>query len=176
MMRQAGHFPYFKGQNFQAISLPYGSGRFSMTIILPNSGASLAQLQSQLTPAAWERRQAAMTNEYGSVALPRFSIANTFSLNGPLRTLGMSQAFSLHADFSHLCKQRCRISEVLHKTYLRVYEKGTEAAAVTAVGVGTTAMEVPRFDVVVDHPFYLAIRDSQTGATLFLGAINNPRG
>lgn len=176
MMRQSGRFPYLKGRNFQAISLPYGSGRFAMTVILPDAGISLTQLQPALAPAAWQRRQAAMTTEYGTIALPRFSIANTFTLKQPLSELGMARAFSRQADFSNLCRRPCRISEVLHKTYLRVYEKGTEAAAVTSVGVGATAVQTPQFNLVVDRPFYVAIRDGQTGSLLFLGAINNPRG
>lgn len=176
MMHQNGTYSYMKGQHFQAISLPYGTGRFAMTVILPDAGVSPGNVESQLTPAAWQRRQAAMKPEYGSLALPRFTIGNSFDLKSPLSTLGMAQAFRTNADFANLCKSRCKISQVLHKTYLRVYEEGTEASAVTSVGVGATAVQTPRFSMVVDHPFYLAIRDTQTGSTLFLGAINNPQG
>ncbi len=86
----------------------------------------------------------------------------------------MGQALDTHADFSGICRQRCRISSVRHKTYLNVDENGTTAAGVTSIGVGITAVQTPQFHMVVDRPFLVSIQDSTTGSVLFFGAVNTP--
>ena len=68
----------------------------------------------------------------------------------------------------------CGISQVLQKTYLNVYEKGTTAAAVTLVAIATASLGSPPPQMIVDHPFLLVIQDQLTGAILFIGAINDP--
>jgi serine protease inhibitor len=178
MMSETTDLPYYKGPDFQSVGMPYGQGRFSMIVVLPNRGTPLSTFESRFTPASFKSWTAQMRPGHGSIALPRFQIANTFDLANTLKGLGMARAFSTTAaDFSRLCaKQRCFISQVRHKTFLKVYEKGTIASAVTSVGVGTTAVPTLRFQIMVDHPFYVAIRDSATGSLLFLGAINNPQG
>jgi serpin B len=109
------------------------------------------------------------------LAFPRFTLRNQFSLKPALSSLGMSRAFGPHANFSGLCTSIfCRISQVLQKTYLNVYEKGTTAAAVTLVAIATTSLGAPPPKMIVDHPFLLVIRDKLTGAILFLGAISDP--
>jgi serpin B len=72
--------------------------------------------------------------------------------------------------------QPCRISDVRHKAFLKVDEKGTIAAAATSVGIEPTAVQVPQFTMTVNRPFVTGIFDRRTGANLFVGAINNPKG
>jgi serpin B len=96
-----------------------------------------------------------------------------------LKALGMSVAFDPQsADFSamHEGTDNVYISTVKHKTFVEVNEEGTEAAAVTSVGMGTTSIrEQPeRFNMVVDRPFFVAIRDNSTGTVLFMGTIVQP--
>ena len=99
-------------------------------------------------------------------------------LNDPLKALGMSVAFDRgKADFSGIRQQKdLFISQVKHKAVIEVNEEGTEAAAATSVGMSTTSMRPvqQRFNFVADRPFLLAIRDQQTGAILFLGAVFEP--
>jgi len=174
LMQNSGHFPYYRAANFEAITLPYHAARFSMTVLLPSKGVTLASLGRRLTAAQWQSWTSHSQTRYGSLALPRFSLANDVQLNAPLRSLGMGQALDTHADFSGICRQRCRISSVRHKTYLNVDENGTTAAGVTSIGVGITAVQTPQFHMVVDRPFLVSIQDSTTGSVLFFGAVNTP--
>ena len=111
--------------------------------------------------------------------LPRFKLAYDVTLNDPLTALGMGIAFDARrADFSGIMadgQPSVNIDEVKHKTFVEVNEEGTEAAAVTSIGVlRTTMMPQRSFSMVVDRPFFCAIRDNQTGALLFMGAIIDP--
>lgn len=174
LMDQTGTFPYYQGPGFQAISLPYGTRRFDMVVLLPQRDVSLATFGRRLTAANWGTWMSHLHPSLGEIALPRFSLTNTFRLDSALMQLGMRRAFSSQADFAGMCRQRCRISQVRHKTFLKVYEKGTIASAVTSVGISPVAVAQPRYQMIVDHPFYLAIRDGKTGAVLFLGGVSNP--
>ncbi|HTY09224.1 MAG TPA: serpin family protein, partial [Candidatus Edwardsbacteria bacterium] len=136
----------------------------------------IAAFLKQLTAARWARWTAAMERRSGDLALPRFTIEYQDELSRPLAKLGMARAFGDRADFSGISRAGLAISEVRHKTFLTVDEEGTEAAAVTSVGLRTTAVviEPPPFAMTVDHPFVLAITDQATGAILFLGVIADP--
>jgi serine protease inhibitor len=175
MMHQGGSYAYLQGSNFQAVSLPYGQGRFSMLIVLPNSGVSLSSFAASITPAAisgWVG-QAQMTQ--GSIALPKFTATYGVSLPPALSSLGMGIALcSSHmADFSALAPSVC-VSDVEHKTVVEVDETGTVAAAGTTVTVGPTAIVAPMFTMTMDRPFFYAIRDDLTGEMLFVGILVNP--
>jgi serpin B len=93
-----------------------------------------------------------------------------------LSMLGMGIAFGNNADFSKIydpAQTKVYISKAIHKTYIKVDEEGTEAAAVTAFGMTTTAILLPNI-FKLDHPFIYAIVEKQTGAVLFLGTVNEP--
>ena len=84
-------------------------------------------------------------------------------------------AFDLNkADFSGMTEENAAIDKVQHKTFVEVNEEGTEAAAVTSVGIVATSLPPTPFEMVVDRPFFAAIRDGQTGTILFMGSIVNP--
>jgi len=116
-----------------------------------------------------------------NVSMPRFKLEYSKLLNKELIAMGMSDAFSSNsADFSNMIdtkRERAWISRVLQKTYMDVYEEGTEAAAVTAVVMATSAASaVPLrpIEFRVDRPFVLALVDDDTDQILFLGAVTNP--
>jgi serine protease inhibitor len=175
MMHQAGSYDYFEGSNFQAIRLPYGHGRFSMFIVLPNSGTTLASLVGTLDVSTLNSWIGAATSANGSIALPRFSSTYGVSLPQALSTLGMGVALcsSNSANFSALAQGVC-VSDVSHKTVVEVDESGTVAAGATTITVVPTAVARPAFTMTVDHPFFYAIRDDLTGELLFVGALLNP--
>ncbi|MHC5726898.1 MAG: serpin family protein, partial [Nostoc sp.] len=110
------------------------------------------------------------------IRLPRFKTDYDITLNDALKTLGMKEAFSSNANFSGMGKN-LTISEVKHKTFVEVNEEGTEAAAATSVGIVATAFreEPEPFRMIVDRPFFSAIRDNQTGSVLFMGSIIEPQ-
>ncbi|MBI2761822.1 MAG: serpin family protein [Chloroflexi bacterium] len=176
MMSQGGEYLYLQADGAQVLTLPYGDGRFNMTLMLPPEGVSAAELAARLDAATWADWLARLRPMDGDIALPRFKLSYKATLNEQLKALGMRDAFDeARADFSGMRRTppSLVIDEVKHKTFIEVNEEGTEAAAVTSIGVRVTSAG-PRFRFVADRPFLFAIQDSQTGAVMFLGAISDP--
>ncbi len=169
MMRREGEYPYFRGENFEATSLPYGDGRLSMYIFLPNRDSNLNEFLRNLNEENWEGWISQLQDRRHEMVLPRFKLEYEVSLNDTLETLGMGIAFGGGADFSGMGPSLF-ISEVKHKTFVKVNEEGTEAAAVTAV-VGVKSLP-PAFRV--DRPFFFAIYDAETETILFMGTVTEP--
>ena len=181
MMHKSGRFFYKRGGCYQSVKIPYGDGRMNMYIFLPDSGVTLEDFHSRLPDGDWlswlgpDR----FSRRMGSVAIPRFRAEFGASLNPFLQCLGMKNAFDPRkADFSSMMRggpAEAWIDEILHKAVIEVTEKGTEAAAATSViMVGASiSMEGP-FVMVLDRPFFLAIRDNETGMILFMGSIADP--
>jgi serine protease inhibitor len=179
MMAQTGKFDYYAIQGFQAISLPYGAGRASMYIFLPEQRSSLRAFRRELSHKSWDAWLRHFRQAEGTIMLPRFKLTYEATLNDALKALGMGIAFDQRrADFSGMIadgKPSANIDEVKHKTFVEVNEEGTEAAAVTSIGMVRLAMAPQRnFSMIVDRPFFCAIRDNQTGALLFMGTIIEP--
>lgn len=179
MMTQSGKYDYYEGRNFQAVSLPYGSGRVSMYVFLPAAGTGINQFLPSLTTANWDVWMKSFSKTQGAIVLPRFKVEYEITLNDALKALGMGVAFDPdRANFSGIFQtaQNAFISKVKHKTFAEVNEEGTEAAAVTSTEIQVTSAVQPRksFTMVVDRPFFFAIRDNKTGSVLFLGSIVDP--
>jgi serine protease inhibitor len=177
-MSRSGEYRYYDTPTFQAISLPYGSGRFNMEIFLPKSKSNLSEFQKQLTAKNWQEWSTKFTRKEGLIQLPRFKVEYETSLKSALQSLGMAIAFEpAKADFRNLSTVRAFIGDVKHKTFVEVNEEGTEAAAVTSVEMELTSArpsQEPPFQMIVDRPFFFAICDRQTGTIIFMGAIKNP--
>lgn len=176
-MRQQGDFLYLETDQLQAISLPYGDGTLSFEVILPAEGLSLESLYETLTPTQWQDWMNQSRSRPGTLQLPRFQFTYEADLIPALKALGLETAFTDAADFSGLTTIEAAINQVRHKTFIDVTEEGTEAAAVTSIGVVATSMpaepEQP-FVMEVDRPFLVAIRDRPTGTLLFLGSVVDP--
>ncbi len=169
MMRREGAYPYFRGENFEATSLPYGDGRLGMYIFLPNRDSNLNKFLRDLNAENWEDWISQLQDRRHELMLPRFKLEYEVRLNDTLEALGMGIAFGGGADFSGMGPSLF-ISEVRHKTFVEVNEEGTEAAAVTAV-VGVKSLP-PAFRV--DRPFFFAIYDTETETILFMGTVTEP--
>lgn len=163
-------YAYSQGSGFQAVMLPYAQGRASMLLVLPDASTSLGSLLAQLTPATLDSWVAGLQSTLGTVKLPKFSTSFSDSLVPALTALGMGTAFG--GDFSGIFPGGT-LTDVLHDSVVQVDENGTVAAA-TTIGLIGTAVAVPEFTVVLDHPFFFAIRDNQTGTLLFVGVIQDP--
>ncbi len=180
MMTQSGKYDYYEAKNFQAVSLPYGGGRVSIYVFLPAAGTSINQFLPSLTTANWDVWMKSFSKTQGAIVLPRFKVEYEIALNDALKALGMGVAFDENrANFTGMFQggQNAFISKVKHKTFAEVNEEGTEAAAVTSTEMVATSMPVERktFRMVVDRPFFFAIRDNKTGSVLFLGSIVDPQ-
>ena len=175
MMAQENDFNYFSNDIFQAIELPYGDSSFSMIILLPKSGNDINNVIEQLNEINWNAWLSSFNINKGRFLFPKFEINYEIKLNDVLTIMGMGIAFSYGADFSRiLSSDDLFISEVLHKTYVKVDEEGTEAAAVTSVGVGIKSTHGSGFYMRVDKPFIFVIKDNYSNSILFIGKIINP--
>jgi serpin B len=174
LMQQTSPFPYasgtLHGNDFQAMRMPYGKGRFSMLIVLPAAGVDLNGFVTGVTAADLTAVTAQLQSTTVSVVLPRFTASYANSLITPLTSLGMGIAFQPNANFSSLAPGFW-VNLLQHETVIEVDETGTVAAAAT--GVGTTAVEeYPQ--MVMNRPFLYAIQDDQTGELLFVGVLMDP--
>ena len=175
MMQQTGNLPYSETAEYQAVNLPYGDGRFSMVVLLPKAGIELNNLIQQLDPEGWQQMMAGFSDTELNLSLPKFKMEYEANLNDVLSALGMAVAFEPgDADFANINPDDdLFISKVKHKTYVDVYEEGTEAAAVTSVEVSLTA--APSSTVMnVNRPFLFAICERKSGAILFIGKVVAP--
>ncbi|MFV2103965.1 serpin family protein [Micromonospora sp. LOL_024] len=169
-------FGYTQRDGYRMLRLPYGKhGRYGMEVLLPDDGNTLTDMLGSLDAGRWRAAVDSLTEQtINELALPRFELRWKGELNDPLRRLGMSTAFTPgSADLRAMSPLAPSLEKVVHKTYLRVDENGTEAAAVTGGTMAVSALDQPVFRI--DRPFAFTISDQQTGAILFLGAVTDPR-
>jgi serine protease inhibitor len=174
MMHQSASYGYLQGANFQAVRIPYGAGRFSMLVAMPDAGTSLNGFVASLTPAMLSGWVGQLQTGMGNLSLPKFTATYGASLVQPLSTLGMQAAFCADPQASFPGLGLVCIQDVEHKTVVEVDESGTVAAGATTVTLTPTAVPVPLFTLTLDHPFLYAIRDDETGELLFIGTMTNP--
>lgn len=175
LMARKGGFRAAQLNGTQVVELPYGGDAFVMTVAMPAFNVDINTFIASLTPATWASFTATLTDPGYDLIFPKFKLAWEDRLNNELQALGMRQAFAAGgADFSRLSPTRGRelyVSEVKQKTFVDVNEEGTEAAAVTSVGVGVTSAPP---SIRIDRPFVFAIRERLSGTVLFIGKIVRP--
>lgn len=177
-MKKADTLAYRASPAWQAAEIPYGGGAWVMTVAIPRDDHTLDavvdDLEALLDPGAeWEEQPV-------EVHLPRFELEWERELNEDLKALGMVDAFIPYvADFTPMYRkgleEGLHIKKVKQKTFLKVDEKGTEAAAVTVVEVGLECGGCGGPPTLTaDRPFLLAIRERLSGTVLFAGFIVEP--
>ncbi len=178
MMARDGEYPFYYASDFTAISLPYGNGRVSMYIFLPSQNASLDQFLENLNAENWQNWISQFHEQKVWLQIPKYKFEYKVNLNKVLSALGMGIAFDTQAaNFRRMLPDgviptsNLSISRVDHKTYVEVNEEGTEAAAVTNVGIVATSAP-PEF--IVNRPFFFAIHDNETKTVLFMGTVVDP--
>ncbi|MEA1912385.1 MAG: serpin family protein [candidate division WOR-3 bacterium] len=174
MMEQKGDFQYFSNADFQAVDLPYGDGDFSMTIFLPHPEKNIDSLIAEFNEENWNQWISSFSEQEITLQLPKFTLEYEIKLNDVLKALGMEIAFDGNrADFTKMYKPGgIYIDRVKHKTFVKVNEEGTEAAAVTSVEM--KFVSVSGFYMRVDRPFVFVIRENQSQTILFIGKIVEP--
>ncbi len=176
MMYQEETFAVTGTENATLVELPYGQGNYSMVVMLPDEGVSLAEAAATLNSEEWAEWMHQLS--YGTtevqLSLPKFEYEYKREMKDDLVALGMGIAFSGAADFSNITDQGIMISRVIHQTYIKTDEEGTEAAAATVVEFEFTSM--PSTTVVnVNRPFLYFIRETTTGTIVFMGQVVDPR-
>jgi len=181
-MHRIGTMAYLSGNDATGVMLPYDDGQFGFFALLPYKGVKPRDWLARQNHATLFADIATLIGQKKDLsielALPKFETRYEDSLLDELSTLGMGIAFDPgKADFSRMNESHEKdlyIGDVKHKTFIRVDEKGTEAAAVTSVEMRTTAMPVSDKQLVFDQPFVYGILDLKTGLPLFVGILENP--
>lgn len=180
MMHRTGNYRYFENEQLQLLELPYKCGDMAMVLLLPGGAqpdrtpGALRRMEDALSAPELQRWLGALSPQEVEVTLPRFELNARLVLNPVMQSLGVQLAFSDAADFLGITRSdSLKISGAFHKTWIKVDEEGTEAAAATGIVMQTTSVRlVPSF--VADHPFLFLIRDTKTGAILFMGRLAEP--
>jgi serpin B len=170
------NFLYLQEAQYQAVSLPYLSTDFTMTLIVPDAGAYQA-VEDALSVAQITDLPAKMSSERLNLEMPKFDFETTINANEILKALGMAEAFDPDlSDFHGIADvDDLHITDVLQKATIVVDEEGTEAAAATAVIVGVESMPIGEpTSLVIDRPFMFLIQHVPTGSILFMGRVLEP--
>ena len=174
-MRQRLSLPFAETAEYRAVDIPYAGDNLSMLVIMPGPG-TFDLFTAGLTPSVLTditNRTNRLSARMIDFSMPKFTFTKTSSLTQNLKSLGMTDAFDPNrADLSGIDGQRdLFVTDVFHQAFIGVDEEGTEAAAATAISVGTTSIPVPDLTLAIDHPFIFLIRDRQSGSILFMGKI-----
>jgi len=178
-MARVDYFGYAERDGFAVATLGYDRSRLAMALLLPDEGVDLATVRKTLAPESWDALRQAVEYRRLELHLPKFELRSQFALAPVLAKLGMGRAFDARsADFSGVNggAEPLAIDAVIHKTFIKVDEKGTEAAAATAVmrdGAAERPAEPTPFHV--DRPFLAVVYDRVTGLPLFVTQVTNPK-
>lgn len=172
-MHGIAHGKHARLEGYDALALPYKGERISMLILVPDAG-TFETFEAGLAPDVLTRAVGALAPAAIELAMPKFSLDQKVDGKAVLEALGVHAAFD-DADFSGISTDaQLQISDILHQAVVKVDEKGTEAAAATAVVVGVTSVPVSDVRIDLDRPFVFFIRDDATGALLFSGRLVDP--
>lgn len=176
MMKQTAKFNYTNDGNLQLVQLPYGNQAFSMMVLLPAEDKKLQDvIATTRQEGYWENLKSGLHEAEVELSLPKFKTEYSKRLNEVLTKMGMGIAFANVADFSRMSDTPAKIDFVKQDTYISTDELGTEAAAVTTIGMIMTSLPVNPEKVVfnANRPFLYLIQENSTGAILFMGAVKN---
>jgi serpin B len=179
MMLQETDLEYYSSSNYTAVDLPYGNNSYRMRIILPNNNSDVETILQNMNPDEFNMITGNMNKQHCVLKMPLFKLSFEMMLNDVLKNIGMKKAFDpIQADFTNINKNGgLFISEVKQKTFIDVNEEGTEAAAVTSIGVKATSIHGGNDGPVyinVERPFLFMIYESNSNTILFMGKIFNP--
>ncbi|MBF6598084.1 MAG: serpin family protein [Fermentimonas sp.] len=176
MMSQTDKFNYKYDENLQLVELPYGNGAFSMLVLLPKEEKNLLDIAGTLSNSGyWTKLKSGLQEHEVELYIPKFKTEYSKKLNNLLTNMGMGLAFTNNANFSGMSDIPAKIDFVKQDTYISVDEVGTEAAAVTTVGMVITSMPSQPQKVVfnANKPFIYVIQENSTGSILFMGIVKN---
>ncbi len=173
MVSDEMYVPYYKNDIFEMIDLPYGDSIFSMSILLPLHNKKVNDIIASTDKSSWDKYTSNLTPIKMPIQIPKFKIKFKDLLKNTLVDLGMPKAFSSsQADFTKIRKSGgVYIDEVVHQSFVEVDEKGTEAAAATAVIIKVTSTGET---FIANRPFVFVIRDNITNSILFIGKMMMP--
>lgn len=176
MMNQTDQFDYTSMEDFEAVQMPYGNKQFSATIILPKAGSTLESVFNNLNSDKWNSLQNNFSAQEVAMGVPKFTLEQEFQLQATLQKMGMLKAFTPGAQLNGINPifKPLFVNFVKQNTFVAVDEVGTEAAAVTTIGVGTTAAPLTK-PFICNRPFGFIISEKTSNTILFMGRIMSPQ-
>jgi serine protease inhibitor len=173
MMNKNEKLKYVDMPDYQLVELPYGNEKYVMHVLLPKK-LSVEETVKNLDNEKWKAALSKLTSTKIILELPKFTIEYSKKLNEILIQMGMKKAFTNEADLSKIVKPagRLKVDFVKQDTYVAVDEKGTEAAAVTTIGIEVTSLPVYP-EVICNKPFAFMISEKTSNTILYLGKVSN---
>lgn len=173
MMHRILETKYLETAEFQLAEFMYRDNEVSMVVILPKKRPGLREVEMRLSRKDLAQSLVAAQLAPLDVTLPRLKVVQAFDVGNELAALGMKDAFAANADFSGISSSdHLRISAVVHKSFIKIEEAGTEAAAATAIVMNNSSA----IDFHANHPFLFLLRHKDTASILFIGRVSDPRG
>jgi serine protease inhibitor len=175
LMHMLFRFRYLDDGDKKIIEIPYLGKTVSMLVILPKENKNLNSIEKSLNLDNYSLWLSMMTEQKIHLYLPKFKVTSEFELSDALKKMGMPHPFSKEADFSGMTGHMdLMIDKIVHKAFVEVNERGTEAAASTAVIMREKSgmVDIPEFRA--DHPFIFIIKENKYNSILFMGEINDP--
>jgi len=164
----------YSDKDMDVVILPYSSGQFNLTLFVPKEGKDVHTLIQELDSKKWETIQNGNFNVKTYLGLPKFTLKYDINLNEVLSDMGMAKVFTDQAELGGIADASLLVSFVKQNTFLGIDEVGTEAAAVTTIGVELTSVNQPQRTVIADRPFFFTISENTSNTILFTGRIMNP--
>ena len=182
MMHQTKDFPAAQIGGVKVLELSYKGSSASFLVVLPEKADGLPAVEASLSSAKLDSWKRAVKDQEVAVSLPRFELnpSSSLPLSAYLAALGMPLPFDrAKADFTAMANpsnpsERLYIDEAFHKAFVKVDEKGTEAAAATGVVMNARGMPPKPFEFKADHPFLFFVLDKASGLILFMGRVADP--
>lgn len=177
MMTMKNEFLYNENRALEILGIPYQENELTMFIFLPKRGVRLETIEQNINADVLTPLINATAKQYIKATIPKFKIEAEFNVKDALEAMGLSEIFTFDADLTGITEDPAtplKVSDIFHKGFIEVNEKGTEAAAATAVVVNTdrSAVYEPK-TFVANHPFIFAIRHEITGAIVFMGSVKD---
>ncbi|MBA2367974.1 MAG: serpin family protein [Candidatus Protochlamydia sp.] len=172
--------PCFRSENLNLIEIPLkppeGSQiRLSLFILLPKEKMGWKTISSELSIENWDKWESGLKSQLVYLGLPRFRLEDRLNLNIILQSLGMKQAFDQNADFTGMSEAKgLKLSNVAHKTLLKIDEKGIESTRINQTGPAQNLDNTEAIKFLIDHPFYIFLVDRASGSILSIGRVLQP--
>ena len=177
-MKTEDEFKYYKTLGFEAIEIPYNENKFSMLVVLPEENTNIKDFIDSFEYDTYMSVSEGLEKQKVELHLPKFTIKKHIEVQDILIEMGMPLAFSNQADFSGMTGEYdLKIDKVIHQAFIEVDEKGTEAAAATAVVIiRKTAIIEPDEKTIfkANRPFLFFIKDAAGDTIIFMGSVTNP--
>ncbi|MBD3382775.1 MAG: serpin family protein [candidate division Zixibacteria bacterium] len=176
MMNQTVDHGYLLGDTYQSVDLGYGDGNYRMALFVPHDTVAVGSFVADFNQDFWQNWLSGRDHGEVILTLPRIKLSYSKILNDILIAMGIERAFSAQmAEFDKISNQDIFIDQVLHKTFVQVDEKGTEAAAATSVGMALSAAPMNKpVTIRVDRPYVFTIYEVETETILFMGKVMQP--